>query len=63
MGRVMPNYRAYLLDEQGHILKAHDIVADADEAALKHASQYVDGHDVEVWQDKRVVATLKHNGG
>jgi hypothetical protein len=55
----MTDYRAYLLDEQGHVLSGFDFDAATDEAALQHARRYVDGHDVEVWQRGRVVGQLK----
>jgi hypothetical protein len=54
------HYRAFVLDKDRHIMKRHDFEAANDDDALKHARQYVDGHDVEVWQLKRIVATLKH---
>jgi hypothetical protein len=56
----MPDYRAYLLDEQGHIIKPFEFESDDDTAALEHARRYVDGHDVEVWHLGRVVGKLKH---
>jgi hypothetical protein len=43
------DYRAYLLDEQGHIIDVRAFVAPNDDAALSHAYQYVNGRDVEVW--------------
>ena len=56
----MPDYRAYLLDDNDHIVKRHDFEAANDDAALKIARQYVDGHDVEVWQRQSFVRRLKH---
>jgi hypothetical protein len=54
------HYRTFVLDKDHHIMKRHDFEVANDDAALKHARQYVDGHEVEVWQLKRIVATLKH---
>lgn len=54
----MLTYRAYVLDKNGHVMKRHDFEAVHDEDALRHARQYVDGHDVEVWQLDRVVKLL-----
>ena len=56
----MSDYCAYILDAEGHIAKRIDFESADDAAALSHARQYVDGHDVEVWQLKRRVATLSH---
>jgi hypothetical protein len=52
------DYRAYLLDEHGHIVDAHIFVAASDEAALTHAYQYVNGLDVEVWHRARRVGLI-----
>jgi hypothetical protein len=53
-------YRAYILDEDDHILKRHDFTAENAAAALEFACQYVDGHDVEVWLRAHIVGRLKH---
>ena len=37
------DYRAYLVDDQGHIVDAHTFVAPGDEAALTLAYQYANG--------------------
>ena len=52
-------YRAFVLDKEDHIVRRHDFMAPNHDAALKHAQQYVDGHDVEVWQLTHIVARLK----
>ena len=54
-------YRAFLLDNNDRIVRRFDFEADDHDAALKHAKQYVDGHDVEVWQRTHVVGRLKRN--
>ncbi len=56
----MHEYRAYVMDQDGHILLRHDFTAVDDESAKAHAQQYVDGHDVEVWQSARQIAILPH---
>jgi hypothetical protein len=49
------DYRAYQVDDHGHIVDVRLFVAPNDEAALKHAYQYVNGRDLEVWhRDRRV---------
>ena len=57
---TLPLYYAYILDKADHIRKRHDFEAADDAAALKHARQWVDGCDVEVWQVARIVAKLVH---
>jgi hypothetical protein len=52
------DYRAYLLDEQGHIIDARLFVAPDDQAALSHAYRYVNGRDVEVWQRSHRVGVI-----
>jgi hypothetical protein len=56
----MSEYRAFLLDKNDRIVRRHDFEADGHSAALAHARQYVDGHDVEVWQRSHIVGRLKH---
>jgi hypothetical protein len=57
----MPNYRAYLLDENDHIFRRHDFEAANDTSALETARQYVDGHDVEAWQRTHILGRLTHS--
>jgi hypothetical protein len=52
------DYRAYLVDEHGHIFDAYAFVAASDEAALIHAHQYSNGLDVEVWHRARRVGLI-----
>ena len=59
----MIDYRAYLLSENEHIAKRIEFEAEDDERAMEHARQYVDGHDVELWQRARCVGRLSHLKG
>jgi hypothetical protein len=52
------DYRAYLLDEYGHIIDAHTFVAPDDRAAIIHAYQHANGLDVEVWHRARRVGLI-----
>lgn len=56
----MAQYRAYLIGSDGHFLRSLDLICDNDDAAIENAEQLVDGHDVELWQQKRKVALFKH---
>jgi hypothetical protein len=55
----MPGYRAYLLDEEGHIVTYRPIEADSDAEALEIAKQFVQRNDVEVWLLDRQVGRLE----
>lgn len=57
----MSDYRAFVLNAEGHVTKRHDFEADDDVQAVQIARQYVDGHDVEVWQRDRMIGKLKQS--
>jgi hypothetical protein len=56
--RIMPDYRAYLIDRNNRVIARKDIVAPSDEAALEAARLYAEGVDVEVWDHARKVGRL-----
>lgn len=56
----MREYRAYVLGQDGRIKDRIDLTCADDEAAKKQAKQLVDGHDVELWQLGRKIATFPH---
>ena len=56
----MAEYRAYILASNGRIMKPVDLECDDDEAANEAAKQLIDGHDVELWQGSRKIATFRH---
>jgi hypothetical protein len=43
-------YRAYILDKDGHVTGRIDIVCEDEVAARQRAKQLVDGHAVELWE-------------
>ena len=51
----MDNYRLYLLDDTGHIVRAHPIPASDDEVARKQASQMAANESWELWFGTRIV--------
>jgi hypothetical protein len=53
-------YRVYALDSEGHPIKATRLDCPDDQAAIESAKQYIDGHDIELWQLDRRVATFAH---
>ena len=56
----MVEYRAYIVGDDGHFMRAVDFFCDDDEAAKERAKELVDGHDVELWQLDRKIETFKH---
>jgi hypothetical protein len=55
----MPEYRAYIVGHDGHFSEAVPLVCADDDEAMKKAKQLVDGHDVELWQRDRKIATFE----
>jgi hypothetical protein len=51
----MADYRAYIVDHDGHFLTYSALDCVDDDDAKKQAKQLVDGHDVELWQCARNV--------
>jgi hypothetical protein len=52
------DYRAYILNDAGKIINVREIVARDDAEAIAQAKQYVDGCDIELWQQGRKVKLL-----
>jgi hypothetical protein len=52
-------YRAYVVGADGHFIRPHMFLAENDDAAVEHARQFVDGHDVEIWSGARLVFRLQ----
>jgi hypothetical protein len=57
----MNEYCAYIIGEDGHILRRVDLVCADDDAAKDQAKLLADGHDVELWQLNRQIAEFKHH--
>jgi hypothetical protein len=56
----MPDYRIYVLTEEGRITTPPRLVtADTDQAAIRRARHLLDGSDVEVWEGPRLVRRIK----
>jgi hypothetical protein len=54
----MPGYRVYIIGLDGQFIKSIDLDCFDVDAALASAKQFVDGHDVELWQRDRRIARL-----
>jgi hypothetical protein len=60
----MPDYRAYILNIDGHrFIRAEFLSNHPDDAtALIAAKKLIEGHDVELWDEGRLVARLDKDG-
>ena len=56
----MAEYRAYLVSDDDRIIRAIDLECPDDDAAKERAKMLVDGHDIELWQLGRKIATFRH---
>ncbi len=57
----MDGFYAYIIGPDGHIIQRVDLAFEKQEDAEKHARALVDGHDVELWQLDRKIATFTRN--
>jgi hypothetical protein len=60
-GNAMPDYRAYLIDQNNRVIARKEISAPNDEAAIEAARPFADGVDVEVWNHARKVGRINKN--
>jgi hypothetical protein len=51
----MLEFRAYLLDKEGHISGRVDLLCEDENTARERAEQLVDGCTVELWQGNRKI--------
>jgi hypothetical protein len=55
----VPTYRVYYVDPSGHISRPPELILCADdEEVAEYAKRFVDGLDIEVWDETRLVAKL-----
>jgi hypothetical protein len=55
----MPEYRIYTLDFNGHIVGPAKVIECADDdGAVQEALLAAGGHDVELWEGKRLIVRL-----
>lgn len=53
-------YRVYVVNDERHISRFRELDCDYDKEAKHIAAHMLDGHDFELWQEKRLVAILRH---
>jgi hypothetical protein len=58
---TMDGYYAYIIDADGHVINRVDLAFEHEEDAAERAKGLVDGHDVELWQRDRKIATFSHD--
>jgi hypothetical protein len=58
---VVPSYRVYLFDRANHSRPMKTIEYTGDQEAIQKASQFVDRHDVELWERSRFVMRFPYN--
>jgi hypothetical protein len=52
----MPEYRAYVIGDDGHFFEAVPLTCVDDAEATEKVKRLVDGHDIELWQYDRKIA-------
>jgi hypothetical protein len=55
----MSEYRVYVIGIDGHFIKAINLDCADDKAAFEAAKQFIDGHDLELWQGDRKVTKFE----
>ena len=56
----MTDYRVYVIGSDGHFVRAILLDCPDDKAAIESAEQFVNGHDIELWQRDRIIARFEH---
>ena len=54
----MDGFYAYIVDADGRVLRRVDLAIESEDHARERAKQLVNGHDVELWQLDRKIATF-----
>jgi hypothetical protein len=54
----MTDYRVYIIGNDGHFVSAIQLDCPDDNAAIESAKQFINGHDIELWQGDRKIAKL-----
>jgi len=56
----MDGFYAYIIGPDGHVINRVNLAFESEEDAAERAESLVDGHDVELWQRDRKIATFRH---
>jgi len=60
LGSIVLEYRAYIVSDEDHFLGCMPLTRADDATAVAAAKRLVDGHDIELWQARRMVTRLAH---
>jgi hypothetical protein len=55
---TVPEYRVFTVGLDGHFLKSDGFECADDDAAVKHAQQFLESRDVELWCGGRFIVKL-----
>ena len=55
LGRLMEEYRVYVIGRLGHIINRVDMLCSDENEARQHAKRVADAHVVELWQGGRFI--------
>jgi hypothetical protein len=55
----MSEYRIYVIGSDDHFIEAIQLDCSDDKAAIESAKQFVNGHDIELWQRARKIANFE----
>jgi len=58
-GAQVQEYRAYIVDQKGHITSRIDLLCENVEEARQRAKQLVDGDAIELWQGNQKIERLE----
>jgi hypothetical protein len=56
----MVEYQVYMIGSDGRLYRSAPLNCVDDAEAVEQAKQFLDGHDIELWQLDRKVAMLDH---
>src|SRR5882724_7405504 len=62
-GAQMSDYRVYFIGDDGHFASAIQLDCPNDIAAIESAKQFINGHDIELWQQDRIIAKFERKPG
>ena len=55
----MQHYRVYVIGQDGHFIKSIDLSCEDDNAAIAATKPLIHGHDLELWQQDRMIARFE----
>ena len=62
-GAQMSDYRVYFVGDDGHFVSAIQLDCPNDIAAIESAKQFINGHDIELWRQDRIIAKFERKPG